>query len=116
MKEPSGGYLGPSWADFWLSCAHIEKELRCQVVVRLVGAKTRKSGSLVSLVLVRHLRPATYHVIADVDAWFPNNQHRTMPSLLVSLLLTAERAGHDYDARPHQQLQILDLPLPPADE
>jgi hypothetical protein len=116
MSENSGGFRGPSWADFWLAAAAIESELRCRVLVRLGGSRVRKSGSVVELLLVRHLRPATYYVIAHVDDFFPSRRHQTMPALLGSLLLTAQRAGHEYDARPHQQLQLLDLPFPPGDE
>ena len=116
MSENSGGFRGPSWADFWLAAASIEGELRCRVVVRLGGSKVRKAGSVVELCLVRHLRPGSHYVIAQVDDFFPSRRHQTMPSLLGSLLLTAQRAGHDYDARPHTQLQLMDLPLPPGDE
>lgn len=116
MSETSGGYKGPSWADFWLAAAAIESELRCRVVVRLGGARTRKGSSVVELALVRFLRPGHHYLIAQVDDFFPSRRHQTMPSLLGSLLLTAQRAGHDYDARPHEQLRILDLPLPPSDE
>jgi hypothetical protein len=113
MSEYSGGYSGPSWADFWLAAASIESELRCRVVVRLGGSKVRKTGSVVELLLVRHLRPHTWHVIAQVDEFFPSRRHKTMPSLLGSLLLTAQQMGHEYDSRPHAQLQLLDLPIPP---
>lgn len=115
MSETSGGYSGPSWTDFWLAAAAIEGELRCRVIVRLGGSKARKTGSVVELCLVRLLRPGSHYLIAQVDDFFPSRRHRTMPSLLGSLLLTAQRAGHDYDARPHEQLQFLDLPLPPLD-
>ena len=114
MSETSGGYRGPSWADFWLAAAAIEGELRCRVVVRLGGSKTRKTGSVVELCLVRTLRPGHHYLIAQVDDFFPSRRHATMPALLASLLLTAQRAGHDYDARPHRQLELLDLPEPPG--
>jgi hypothetical protein len=116
MSEESGGYRGPAWADFWLAAAAIESELRCRVVVRLGGSKVRKTGSVVELCLVRHLRPGSHYLIAQVDEFYPSRRHKTMPSLLCSLLLTAQRAGHDYDARPHTQLELLDLPSPPTDD
>lgn len=116
MSETSGGYRGPSWSDFWLAAAAIEGELRCRVLVRLGGSKVRKSGSVVELCLVRQLRPGHHYLIAQVDDFFPSRRHATMPALLGSLLLTAQRAGHDYDSRPHSQLQLLELPLPPTDE
>lgn len=113
MSETSGGFKGPSWADFWLSAALIESELRCRVVIRLGGSKVRKTGSVVELCLVRYLRPTNHYVIAQVDDFFPSRRHKTMPSLLCSLLLTAQRAGEEYDSRPHKQLDLLDLPFPP---
>jgi hypothetical protein len=113
MSENSGGYSGPSWTDFWLAAAAIEGELRCRVVIRLGGSKMRKGGSVVELCLVRLLRPRSHHVIAQVEDFWPSRRHKTMPSLLGSLLLSAQRMGHDYDSRPHTQLQLLDLPLPP---
>lgn len=116
MNENSGGWSGPSWSDFWMSAAAIESELRCQVIIHLVGSKVRKTGSLARLMLVRHLRPATYYVIADVDDWWPSRRHKTMPSLLCSLLITAQHKGHEYDSRPHQQLELLDIPKPPDAE
>lgn len=113
MSETSGGYKGPSWADFWQAAADIEKELRCRVVIRLGGSKVHKTGSIVELNLVRYLRPNHHYVIAQVDDFFPSRRHKTMPGLLGMLLISAQRAAHDYDARPHTQLKTLDLPLPP---
>jgi len=115
MSETSGGYRGPSWSDFWQAAADIEQELRCRVAVRMGGARTRKGSSVVELVLLRFERPGKHYVIAQVDDFFPSRRHTTMPALLGSLLITAQRAAHDYDGRPHTQLELLDLPLPPSD-
>ena len=114
MSESSGGWSGPSWADFWLSAAEVEREMRCRVVVRLSGSKVFKTGSVVELFLSRRHRPNHWHGIAHVDALFPSKRFKTMPALLLSLLHEARDAGYHYDEREHRQLDIMDLPLPPS--
>lgn len=115
-SERSGGFSGPSWGDFWLSVADVEKQLRCRCVVRLGGSKFVKTGCAAEVLLMRYLTRTSHQVIAHVDGYWPNKRFATMPALLIALLYMALEEGMQFDARPHRQLEVEDLPLPPTEE
>lgn len=115
MANESGGWGAPSWGDFWTSAADVEKELRCRVVIRMSGWKRVKNGSVVELFLVRTFERRNNGVFAHVDAHYPSNGHKSLPSLLITLLYQALELGMQADRREYRQPELLDLPLPPAD-
>lgn len=114
MDRPSGGYKGPSWADYFTSVAEVEKELRCRVVSRIGSSKVRKTGGVVDIMVVRYQTPSRFYTIAQVDEFFPSRRAASLPALLILLLYEAAEMAHAFDARPHEQLRIEELPLPPS--